>query len=49
VLQSVDEFADLMRDVLKVASEDVVLNDHALELLEALHTQQQEIRDLLEA
>lgn len=46
-LGSIDEFCDLMRDVLKVASDDVVLNDHALELLENLHAGQQELRDAL--
>lgn len=37
VLGSVDEFADLMRDVLKITGEDVMVNGHALELLEAIH------------
>jgi hypothetical protein len=40
VLQSIDEFADLVRDLLKVQGEDVVVNEHALQLLEALHHQQ---------
>jgi hypothetical protein len=43
VLGSIDEFADLMRDVLKIASEDVVLNQHAIDLLESLHSQQREM------
>lgn len=46
-LASIDEFCDLMRDVLKVASDDVVLNDHALELLESLHSSQQELVEAL--
>lgn len=37
VLSSVDEFADLMRDVLKITGEDVVVNGYALELLENIH------------
>lgn len=37
VLSSVDEFSDLTRDILKVVSNDVVVNEHALELLERLH------------
>lgn len=44
VLGSVDEFADLMRDVLKITGEDVILNDHALQLLEALHDQQRQLK-----
>lgn len=47
VLGSIDEFADLMRDVLKIASDDVVLNQHALDLLESLHSQQREITQKL--
>ena len=43
VLGSIDEFADLMRDVVKITGEDVVLNTHALELLEALHDNQRTI------
>lgn len=43
VLGAIDEFADLMRDVLKITGEDVVLNQHALELLEALHDGQRAI------
>lgn len=39
-LGAVDEFADLMRDVLKITSEDVVVNGHALELLEKIHQTQ---------
>lgn len=37
VLGSVDEFADLVRDLLKVTGDDVVVNDHVLRLLEQLH------------
>ena len=36
-LTAIDEFADLMRDVLKITSEDVMVNGHALELLEKIH------------
>ena len=39
-LTAIDEFADLMRDVLKITSEDAVVNGHALELLEKLHDSQ---------
>jgi hypothetical protein len=38
VLSSVDEFADLVRDLLKVTGEDAVVNEHVLDLLEQLHT-----------
>lgn len=41
VLASVDDFADLMRDVVKISTADVVINDHALDLLESIHTGQQ--------
>ncbi len=37
VLSSVDEFSDLMRDMLKVVGEDVMVNSHALDLIEAIH------------
>lgn len=37
VLQSVDDFADLMRDMLRVAGDDVVLNAHVIELLDRIH------------
>lgn len=37
VLKSVDEFCDLTRDILKIVGEDVLLNQHALELIEKLH------------
>lgn len=43
VLASIDDFSDLMRDVLKIVSEDVVVNQHALELLESLHSGQREL------
>lgn len=36
-LQAIDEFSDLMRDVLKVTGEDVVVNGHALTLLQQIH------------
>ena len=49
VIGSIDEFADLMRDVLKVVSEDVVVNSHALELLEAIHHRQESIVRLAKA
>lgn len=37
VLSSVDEFADLIRDLLKVTGEDTLVNDHVLELLGKIH------------
>lgn len=43
VLGSIDDFTDLMRDVLKISGEDVVVNQHALDLLEALHDGQKAI------
>lgn len=36
-LQAIDDFADLMRDVLKITGEDVVVNGHALDLLQQIH------------
>lgn len=42
-LQAIDEFADLMRDVLKITGEDVMVNGHALELLERIHDGQRAI------
>lgn len=42
-LTAIDEFADLMRDVLKITGEDVVVNGHALELLEKIHDSQRMI------
>jgi hypothetical protein len=42
-LTAIDEFADLMRDVLKITSEDVTVNGHALELLEKIHDGQRAI------
>ena len=39
-LTAIDEFADLMRDVLKITGEDVVVNTHALELLQSIHDSQ---------
>lgn len=42
-LQAIDDFADLMRDVLKITGEDVVVNSHALELLTAIHDNQRSI------
>jgi hypothetical protein len=47
-LGAVDEFCDLMRDILKISGEDVVLNQHALDLLNALHDQQQALVRQLE-
>jgi hypothetical protein len=43
VLGSIDEFADLMRDLLKITGEDAVVNDHVLRLLEQLHDSQRQI------
>lgn len=37
VLTSVDEFADLVRDLLKVTGEDAVVNDHVLAMLDKIH------------
>lgn len=37
VLASADDFADLMRDMLKVVGEDVVVNTRAVDLIEAIH------------
>lgn len=36
-LTSIDEFCDLIRDVIKISTQDAAVNDHALELLESLH------------
>lgn len=37
VLTSVDEYTDLIRDLLKVTGEDTLVNDHALVLLGKIH------------
>ncbi len=37
VLSSVDEFADLIRDLLKITGDEASVNDHAIELLESIH------------
>lgn len=42
-LGAIDEFCDLTRDILKVMADDVMINQHALELLEALHDNQKAI------
>jgi hypothetical protein len=47
-LTAIDDYADLMRDVLKISGDGVVLNSHALELLEALHDNQKAIARKLE-
>ena len=36
----IDEFCDLMRDVIKISTQDVSVNEHAIELLEAVHDSQ---------
>lgn len=43
-LTAIDEFADLMRDVIKITSDDVVVNAHALELLESIHDNVRRLR-----
>jgi hypothetical protein len=42
-LSAIDEFADLMRDVVKITSQDVLVNGHALELLEQIHDGQRRL------
>lgn len=39
-LTAIDEFADLMRDVVKITGEDSVVNSHAIDLLEQIHDSQ---------
>lgn len=39
-LSAIDDFADLMRDVLKITGEDVMVNSHALDLLQSIHDNQ---------
>lgn len=39
-LGAIDEFADLMRDVVKITSDTTVVNDHAIVLLEQIHATQ---------
>lgn len=34
---AIDDFADLMRDLVKVTGEDVVINSHAVQLIEQIH------------
>jgi hypothetical protein len=36
-LGAVDEFADLMRDVVRVTGDDAPVNEHVIDLLEAIH------------
>jgi hypothetical protein len=36
-LTAIDEFADLMRDVIKITGEDSVVNAHAIDLLQQIH------------
>jgi hypothetical protein len=40
VITSIDDFADFVRDIIKVTGEDVVVNAHVVEILEALHSNQ---------
>lgn len=42
-LSAIDEFADLMRDVVKITSQDTLVNGHALELLEQIHDGQRRL------
>lgn len=37
IMGSIDDFADFARDVVKVTSEDVVVNAHVVQLLEEIH------------
>ena len=37
VLDSVDDFADLMRDIIKVTGEDVVVNAHVVDMIERIY------------
>lgn len=36
-LTAIDDFADLVRDLLKISGEEVIVNEYALELLEKIH------------
>lgn len=38
VIDSLNVFYDLCRDVIKVTDEDVVRNEHVIDLIEAIHT-----------
>lgn len=44
VIDSVGTFYDFVRDVVKVGDDDMLRNEHALELLERIHTQVSERR-----
>lgn len=37
VISSVDDFADLVRDIIKVTGEDVVVNAHVAQMIEEIH------------
>lgn len=47
-LQAIDDFADLMRDVLKITGEDVMVNGHALDLLQQIHDSQRHLAKRLD-
>jgi hypothetical protein len=43
-LDSIDEFCDLVRDLLKISTETFAVNDEALDLLRQIHRNQQPTR-----
>jgi len=47
VFDSVGIFTDFIRDVLKVADEDHLRNERALQLIEAVHTSQRQLVERL--
>lgn len=36
-LAAIDDFCDLMRDLLRITGDDAVINEHAISLLEQIH------------
>lgn len=47
-LASIDDFADFVRDIIKVTGEDVVVNAHVVQILEDLHHGQRNILQRLD-
>lgn len=46
-LGAIDAWHDLMLDILKIGDEDMMRNDHAVQLLERVHAGQRQLSDQL--
>lgn len=46
-LLAIDTWHDLMLDILKISDEDMMRNEHAVELLERVHASQRRLSDQL--